>query len=91
MRYFNTSAFLRQVSKLPPTRKDHVKKAYHQLIDFFEKKVQPPGLGIKRIRSEVWSVRMTGGDRIFFKLEKDRVIFVFAGNHDEYERFLGSL
>jgi len=91
MRYFNTPAFVRQIGKLPKARKLKVKEAYHKIINFFEKKIQPAGLGLKKIRGDIWRVRISGGDRILMELAGDRVTFVFAGNHDEYKRFLSKL
>ena len=88
MRYEAKPAFERSLRRLPTDRKERTKRAIRQLVAFFETRQQPQGLGMKRLRGDVWEMRAGLGDRVIFRLQGDLVEFVLVGNHDEIRRFL---
>ena len=88
MHYERKPAFDRSLKRLPPDRKERVKNAVRHLVNFFETRQQPQGLGLKRLRQDYWEIRSGVGDRIIFRLFGDLVEFVLVGNHDEIRRFL---
>lgn len=50
------------------------------------------GLGLRKLNPHpVWEARLGLKMRALFRLEGDRVIFVFLGSHDEVGRFLRDL
>jgi mRNA-degrading endonuclease YafQ of YafQ-DinJ toxin-antitoxin module len=48
------------------------------------------GLGIRKLQRDYFELRVSRDLRLVFKLGKDAVTFVLAGNHDEVRRFLRS-
>ena len=62
-----------------------------KLIQFFEDKVKPEGLGLKKLREEFWEIRTDLKDRILFRFKSGCVEFVLIGNHDEIQRLLRAL
>ena len=51
--------------------------------------VRHSGLGLRKLNPyPVWEARLGLKMRAIFRLEDDRVIFVFLGTHDEVKRFL---
>ncbi len=88
MRYERKPAFERSLRRLPSDRKSRVKAAVRQLVIFFETREHPQGLGLKRLRGDVWEARAGLGDRVIFRLTGDLVEFVLVGDHDDISRFL---
>ena len=88
MRYERKPSFERSIKRLPPDRKSRVKSAIQQLVVFFETRQHPQGLGLKRLKGDVWEVRAGLGDRIIFRFRSDLVEFVLVGDHDDVHRFL---
>lgn len=88
MRYERKPAFDRSIRRLSPDRKERVKSAVRRLVDFFEVRQLPHGLGLKRLRGDYWELRAGLGDRIIFRLTGDVVEFVIVGTRDEMKRFL---
>ena len=88
MRYERKPAFERAFQRLPPDRKARAKDAVRQLVQFFETRQQPQGLGLKRLRERYWEVRSGLGDRVIFRLSGDLVELILIGNHDEIRRWL---
>jgi len=64
-------------------------------IDRLEQQLRHPhghsGLGIRKLTRDYFELRVGRDMRSVFKLEKEAVTFVFAGNHDEIQRFLRSV
>lgn len=71
MRVSFAPAFLKQLEKLDPGVKEDVKAAAAKIIDFYTEGKRTPGLGIKRLRREIWEAR--AGLRV-------RVLYLLAGN-----------
>lgn len=91
MTYEFKSAFDRTLKRLPAERKERVKRAVHALIDFFEGGARPAGLGVKRLRADIWEARSGLADRILFHLSGSHAAFLIVGTHDDIRRHLRSL
>ena len=46
------------------------------------------GIGLKRLKGNLWEVRKGLKTRILFRWEGELVEFILAGNHDDVRRFL---
>jgi mRNA-degrading endonuclease RelE of RelBE toxin-antitoxin system len=88
MHYERKPSFDRSLRRLPQDRRHRVERAIEQLVMFFEAGPRPQGLGLKRLRGDVWEVRAGLSDRVIFRLTADLVEFVIVGNHDDIVRFL---
>lgn len=91
MEYEYKSSFDRSVKRIPPDRKEQIKKAVEHLIDYFDTGVRPFGLGLKHLGGSYWEIRVTLRERILLSRIKDRISFLLAGNHDEIKRYLRTL
>jgi hypothetical protein len=50
------------------------------------------GLGLRKLHpAGLWEMRAGLSLRAIFRLDKDKAIFLFLGNHDDVKRFLSSL
>jgi len=49
---------------------------------------QHSGLGLRRLRENVFEVRSGLGVRLVFRAEKSALVFVEAGSHDDVRRFI---
>lgn len=72
-------------------RKEKVTQAVLLLIDFFELGKRAKGLGLKHLREDFWEIRANIKDRIIFTIEKNKVVFVIVGSHEENKRFLKTI
>lgn len=88
MRVVFTPSFLKQLSKLDPPVKENAKEAAGKVIDFYERDIKSSGLGIKRLRGDVWEARAGLRIRILYLLSGDELRFVLAGTHDAVKRYL---
>ena len=81
-------AFLRLLGKLDAPVKASVKQAVGRVIDFYEGGNKATGLGVKRLRGNLWEARAGLHVRILYSLSSDRLRFILAGNHDDVPQFL---
>ena len=88
MRYERTNSFKRTFNKLPIDRKERVIDAVQALMKFYESGIKSEGLGLKRLRDDVWEVRSSLKDRILFSFFKAVILFLIIGNHDDIRRYL---
>lgn len=65
-----------------------VKNTVERLISTLEKNIKPEGLGLKKLRSNIWEVRVTFSLRILFLIVPGELRLLIVGNHDEIKRFL---
>ena len=91
MQYFLAPSFERSLKGLDEGRKERVKKAIRLAVAFFETGQRPQGLGLKPLRHPIWEIRAGLGDRIAFRKDKEVVIFLLVGSHDDIRRFLKHL
>ena len=88
MRVSFAPAFLKQLEKLDHRVKASAKEAAGKIIDFYELRAKAPGLGVKRLRGDIWEARAGLKIRILYLLKDDGLRFVLAGTHDEVIKFL---
>ena len=91
MRVSYAAAFLRLTAKLDPSVKESVKEAVGKVIDFYEGGKKEPGLGVKRLRRNIWEARAGLQIRVLYSLSGDELRFILAGSHDDVTRFLRHL
>jgi mRNA-degrading endonuclease RelE of RelBE toxin-antitoxin system len=84
-------AFLRQLGKLDPRVKESVKAAAAKVMDFYDSRAAAPGLGVKRLRSDIWEARAGLRIRILYRLSGDGLRFILAGTHDDVKNYLARL
>ena len=84
-------AFLKQIEKLDPQVRMAAKEATSRVIDFYESDVRATGLGVKRLRGDIWEARSGLRIRVLYRLSGGTLRFVLAGGHDDVRRFLRSL
>lgn len=82
-------SFDRSVKALQESDKKVIKSLCNGLIDVLTKKTQlSKGVGLKHLTKDFWEIRKGIRQRIIFKWQKNYVIFILAGNHDQIKRFL---
>lgn len=57
MRVSFAPAFLKQLKKFDLQVKEGAKEAAGKVMDFYESGDKPPGLGVKRLRGDIWEAR----------------------------------
>jgi mRNA-degrading endonuclease RelE of RelBE toxin-antitoxin system len=72
-------------AELPAERQATCDRAVIALI----KRESPPGLRVKPIQPEEYylEARISGGDRIIFRIEAETVYFIDVVKHDDIERY----
>lgn len=83
-------AFLKALKKLEEKRKNQAKEAVQAFLFYLETMDKSHGLGLRKLKGNVWEIRVNISDRILFELDDDRrsVDFLMLGNHDEIRRFI---
>lgn len=84
-------AFLRHLRNLDKPVRETVKEAVGNVIDSYEGRRRTPGLGIKRLRGNLWEARAGLQVRVVYALSGDHLRFILAGNHDDVRGFLRRL
>lgn len=79
-----SSKFTRELEKFVKNDKSRakaVKKALNLLIN----NPLSPGLNIEKITTEIWTIRIDKGNRIFFTfVDKRAILLIDIGKHDKY-------
>ncbi|MFA6548799.1 MAG: hypothetical protein WCT39_02575 [Candidatus Margulisiibacteriota bacterium] len=88
MKYFTSSLFKRIVKKLDFQKQEEIKRAISELVAFFDSGLKSEGMGLKRLRENIWEIRASRSDRILFNFEKDEIHFLVVSGHDEIRRYL---
>lgn len=88
MRVTFTPSFLKQLEKLDPRVKASANDAAGKVIDFYELRIKAPGLGVKRLRGDIWEARAGLKIRVLYLLNGDELRFVLAGTHEDVRRYL---
>lgn len=91
MKYFTSALFGRLLKKLDFKKQEAVKRAISELTVFFDSGTRSQGLGLKRLRGNIWEIRASIDSRIIFSFEKSEIYFLLIGSHDEVRRFLKKL
>jgi mRNA-degrading endonuclease RelE of RelBE toxin-antitoxin system len=89
MKYEFKPSFEQSLKALPERDKQAVKNAALRIIDILSKQSEiRHGIGLKRLRNDLWEARYGLQTRIILRLTGDLVEFILAGNHDQVRRFL---
>ncbi|GAH05191.1 unnamed protein product [marine sediment metagenome] len=80
----------RSFKKLTSPQQENAIKAIDALIEFIKTGKKPQGLGLKKVRSDYWEIRLSVKNRIIFEFKGDVINFAFVGNHNEVKKFLSS-
>lgn len=91
MQVYYTPAFLRLLKKLDPHMRTGVKAAVSKVIDLYETGQKSVGLGINRLRGDLWEARSGLKIRVVYSLSEDELRFLLAGSHDDLKNFLNHL
>ena len=91
MKYSFKSSFTHLFTKLDRLKQIQVVEALEALKTVFESGVKPEGLGLKRLRKNIWEIRSSLKDRVLFAYEKDEITFILVGNHNDIVRYLKNL
>ena len=82
------SSFTRSFKKLSIDKQEQVISAIESLSHCFNSNIKPIGLGLKRLRGDVWEIRSSIKDRILFSISGGTAKLLLVGNHDEIQRYL---
>jgi len=90
VRYLNS--FVKTLESLASQDRAKTTRTISDLLEFLENKIRPSaGLGLKKLRGNLWEVRVDIRTRVIFTLNPDLIIFAFIGSHDEIRRYLKEL
>lgn len=83
-----TKIFLRSKKKF--VKNDSVKtENFIKIVALFVENPKHPSLNLEKLSgSEIWTIRLSKGNRIFFTWKnKSTAIFIDIGPHDKYRRY----
>ncbi len=86
LNYLNS--YDRLFKKLTSPQQENAIKAIDALIEFIKTGKKPQGLGLKKVRSDYWEIRLSVKNRIIFEFKSDIINFTFVGSHNEVKKFL---
>lgn len=87
VRYLNS--FVKTFESLITLDRTKTTRIISDLLEFLENKTRPSaGLGLKKLRKNLWEIRIDIKNRVLFLLSSDLVIFAFVGSHDEIKKYL---
>ncbi len=65
-----------------------VRASVKRLLLALEEQVKPEGLGLKKLRADLWEIRVTRAWRVIFLMRPGEVRLVLVGDHDAIQRYL---
>jgi mRNA-degrading endonuclease RelE of RelBE toxin-antitoxin system len=81
-------SFEKCIKKLSNTDKEKLKKSLHQLNSFIEFGLLPKGLGFKKIKGNIYELRVDIRLRIILQMDEEVIYLVLVGSHDDIKRYL---
>lgn len=93
MEFLYKRRFLEAFDRLPRTDQSRVMEAERRIRAFYETRMSPHGLGVKKLFSghaRVFEARAGLRLRLLWVQSPGIVSFVFLGTHDEVRRYLRS-
>ena len=81
-----TKSFERSLKK--SSESEQVKQAVERLILALERDQKPHGLGLKKMREELWEIRAGLATRVLFALLPGEIRLLLAGDHEQVKRYL---
>ena len=89
MKFEFKPSFERSIKALNQSDKQEIKEVAVYLIDILSQdRPLQQGVGLKRLRGNIWEVRKGIKTRILLRWEGELLEFLLAGNHDDIKRFL---
>ena len=87
VRYLNS--FVRAFESFANQDRVKTTRTIFDLLEFLENKIRlSGGLGLKKLRKNLWEVRIDIKTRVLFLLSPDLITFVLIGSHDEIRKYL---
>ena len=83
--------FREQVREMPKACRREIARTIDAAHSGFGKPHLHSGLGIQRLRQNYFECRVGLDIRLAFRVERSRMIFVAAGNHDEIRKLIKTL
>lgn len=84
------TSYDRSFRKLPASRQTDTSEAIDNLLGYFSTGQRPHGLGLKRLQRQYWEIRVGLDTRVPFELQRNRLTFIFVGDHNDIRRWLRS-
>ncbi len=81
-------SFDRTYKKLAPDAQVKIDECINNFLAALEQNRLSTGLGLKRLRGDLWEIRADLSLRVAFRIQKDRIEFGMTGTHDAIRRFL---
>ena len=92
MRFEFKPSFDRSLKLFQSREKEEIKEVAIQAIDILSRdRVIHKGVGLKRLKGNIWEIRKGLKARILFRWEGDLVEFILAGDHNDIKRYLKSI
>ncbi len=88
MRLNYLKSYDRLFKKLTSPQQKSAIKAIDALIEFIKTGKKPQGLGLKKVRSDYWEIKLSVKNRIIFEFKSDIINFAFVGSQNEVKKFL---
>lgn len=88
MRLNYLKSYDRSFKKLTSPQQENAIKAIDALIELIKTGKKPQGLGLKKVRSDYWEMRLSVKNRIIFEFKGDVINFAFVGGRNEVKKFL---
>ncbi|MFH2069538.1 MAG: hypothetical protein ABII89_08800 [Candidatus Omnitrophota bacterium] len=87
VRYLDS--FVRAFESLANQDRAKTTRTISDLLEFLENKIRPSGgLGLKKLRKNLWEVRVDIKTRVLFLLSPELITFVLIGSHGEIRKYL---
>ena len=82
------SSYDRSFKRLTPSQQENCIKVMDALIEFIKRGKKPQKLGLKKVRTSYWEIRLDVKNRIIFEFKGDIINIAFVGDHTGVKRFL---
>lgn len=82
------ASFDRTYRKLDPKEKVVAALALENFLAGLDRQKMPAGLGLKRLRGDLWEIRADIRLRIAFRMSGDRIEFGLVGSHADISKYL---
>ena len=86
-RFAFARSFQRSLRGLHPREKVSIQNQVDSFMLAVDVRRIPDGFGLKRYQGELWEFRTDLAVRVLFSWEKDSIVFLFSGNHNEVRHF----
>lgn len=82
------SSFQKSLKGLHPREKVAIQREVDSFMLAMDARQIPTGFGVKKLGGTLWEFRTDLAIRVLFDWNKNAVIFLFVGNHNEVQQFL---